>query len=99
MGQRREARRWRVGLLDGKRALVMGVGNQRSIAWGIATAFQREGAQLAFNYLNDRLRENVDKLVLTLPGHERMPIMACDVSKQEEIDALFASLGERWGGL
>jgi len=88
-----------VGLLDGKKALVMGVGNKRSIAWGIATAFQREGAQLAFSYPNDRLKENVVELVGTLPGSTDMPVLACDVSKQEEIDAMFAALGERWGAL
>jgi enoyl-[acyl-carrier protein] reductase I len=86
-----------LGLLDGKRAIVMGVGNQRSIAWGIAAAFQREGAQLAFNYASPRLKENVDKLVASLPGHETMPILPCDVSKQEEIDAFFGAIGERWG--
>jgi len=86
-----------VGLLDGKRAIVMGVGNQRSIAWGIATAFQREGAQLAFNYATERLRENVEKLVVTLPDHADMPVLPCDVSKQEEIDAFFKTIGERWG--
>jgi enoyl-[acyl-carrier protein] reductase I len=87
-----------VGLLDGKKAIVMGVGNQRSIAWGIANAFQREGAELAFNYATDRFRDNVEKLVATLPGHERMPILPCDVTKQEEIDAFFATIGERWSG-
>jgi enoyl-[acyl-carrier protein] reductase I len=86
-----------VGLLDGKKAIIMGVGNQRSIAWGIANAFQREGADLAFNYATERLRENVEKLVVTLPAHERMTIMPCDVSKQEEIDAFFAKIGEQWG--
>ncbi|HEY8807052.1 MAG TPA: enoyl-ACP reductase [Candidatus Limnocylindria bacterium] len=86
-----------MGLLDGKKAIVMGVGNQRSIAWGIATAFQREGAELAFSYATERLRENVEKLVVTLPGHERMPILPCDVTKQEEIDAFFSELGTRWG--
>ena len=85
-----------MGLLDGKKALVMGVGNKRSIAWGIATAFQREGAELAFSYPNDRLKENVVELVNTLSGSEEMPLLACDVSKQEEVDAMFASLGERW---
>lgn len=88
-----------MGLLDGKRALVMGVGNKRSIAWGIATAFQREGAKLAFNYPNDRLKENVVELVATLPDHESIPVLACDVGKQEEIDALFAEIDRRWGGL
>ena len=86
-----------MGLLDGKKAIVMGVGNQRSIAWGIATAFQREGAELAFSYATERLRENVEKLVVTLPGHETMPIMPCDVTKQEEIDAFFSEIGTRWG--
>jgi len=86
-----------MGLLDGKRAIVMGVGNQRSIAWGIATAFQREGAQLAFNYATERLRENVEKLVVTLPGHEQMPVLPCDVSKQDEIEAFFAAIADRWG--
>ena len=86
-----------MGLLDGKKAIVMGVGNQRSIAWGIATAFQREGADLAFNYATERLRENVEKLVVTLPGHEGMPVLPCDVSKQEEIDTFFATVGGRWG--
>ncbi len=88
-----------MGLLEGKRALVMGVGNKRSIAWGIATAFQREGAELAFSYPNDRLKENVVELVGTLPDAAGIPVLPCDVAKQEEIDALFASLGERWGTL
>ena len=88
-----------MGLLDGKKALILGVANKRSIAWGIATAFQREGAELAFSYATERLRSNVDELVATLPGHERMPVIPCDVTKQEEIDALFAALTERWGGL
>lgn len=88
-----------MGLLDGKKALVMGVANKRSIAWGIATALQREGADLAFNYAIERLRSNVEELVVTLPGHERMPVMPCDVTKQEEIDALFAALETRWGRL
>lgn len=88
-----------MGLLDGKRALVMGVGNKRSIAWGIATAFQREGARLAFTWPNERLKDNVLELVRTLPGHEDMPVLPCDVARQEEIDALFAELDGRWGGL
>ena len=88
-----------MGLLEGKKALVMGVGNKRSIAWGIATAFQREGAELAFSYPNDRLKENVVELVNTLSGSDQIPLLACDVSKQEEVDAMFASLGERWGKL
>ncbi len=88
-----------MGLLDGKRALITGVANKRSIAWGIATALHREGADLAFNYAIDRLKDNVDELVATLSGHEQMPIMRCDVTKQEEIDATFAELEKRWGTL
>ncbi len=87
-----------MGLLEGKRAIIMGVGNQRSIAWGIATAFQREGAQLAFSYASDRFRENVQTLVDTLPAHESMPVLPCDVSKQDEIDAFFAAIGAKWAG-
>lgn len=88
-----------MGLLQGKKALIFGVANKRSIAWGIATAFQREGAELAFSYAIERLKENVDELVGSLPGHESMPIIRCDVTKQEEIDALFADLEKRWGSL
>ena len=69
-----------MGLLEGKRALIVGVGNQRSIAWGIATCFQREGARLAFTYLNDRFKDNVTKLVDTLPDHENMPVLPCDAA-------------------
>lgn len=88
-----------MGLLEGKRALVMGVGNKRSIAWGIATAFLREGAELAFSYPSDRLKGNVAELVNTLPNAAAVPLLPCDVSKQQEVDALFAALGERWDGL
>src|SRR5207244_11068518 len=88
-----------MGLLDGKKALVMGVGNKRSIAWGIATAFQREGAELACNWPNDRLKDNVLELVATLSNHESIPVGACDVSKQEEIDKFFAEIDRRWGKL
>lgn len=85
-----------MGVLDGKKALILGVANKRSIAWGIATALHREGADLAFSYAMERLRKNVDELVATLPGHEQMPIIECDVTKQERIDALFAEIDGRW---
>lgn len=88
-----------MGVLDGKKAIIFGVANKRSIAWGIATAFQREGAELAFSYAIERLKSNVDELVATLPGHEQMPVIQCDVTKHEEIDALFAQLEKRWGKL
>lgn len=89
----------RMGLLEGKRALIVGVGNQRSIAWGIAQAFQREGARLAFTYLNERFKDNVTKLVQTLPDHEDIPVLMCDAAKAEDVDRLSADLGERWDSL
>ena len=88
-----------MGLLDGKRALIVGVGNQRSIAWGIATAFQREGARLAFTYLNDRFKENVTKLIETLPEHESVPVVECDAAKSEHVARLMDEVGKRWNGL
>jgi enoyl-[acyl-carrier protein] reductase I len=88
------------GLLRGKKALVMGVANRRSIAWGIAQAFHREGAELAFSHPGDqRLLDNLNELVATLPGHEGMPVLKCDVSSDDEIAALFTELGSRWGKL
>jgi enoyl-[acyl-carrier protein] reductase I len=87
-----------MGLLEGKRALIVGVGNQRSIAWGIATAFQREGARLAFTYLNDRFKENVEKLVETLPAAKEIPIVECDAAKPEHVTRLLEEIGKRWDG-
>lgn len=88
------------GLLEGKKALVMGVANKRSIAWGISTAFQREGAQLAFTHPGDpRLLENVNELVRTLPDADRVPVLQCDVSSDDQIVTLFRDIGERWGAL
>lgn len=88
-----------MGLLEGKRALIVGVGNQRSLAWGVATAFQREGARLAFTYLGDRFKENVAKLAATLPGHEEMPLIDADVSKPEQLTGLMEAVSAHWDGL
>lgn len=88
-----------MGLMTGKKCLILGVANKRSIAWGIAQALHREGAELAFTYLNDRLKENVVELVESLEGHEQIPVLPCDVSVEGEIEALFATLGEKWGKL
>lgn len=88
-----------MGLLDGKKALIFGVANKRSIAWGIATALRREGADLAFSYAMERLRGNVEELVATLPGHEHMPLIEADVTKQETVDVCFAEIEKRWGKL
>jgi len=83
-------------LLEGKTALIVGVANKRSIAWSIAEAFHREGARLAFNYQGERLKENVEGLAATLPGSVVFP---CDVTKDAEIDSLFAQVGNTLGRL
>jgi enoyl-[acyl-carrier protein] reductase I len=77
----------------------MGVANNRSIAWGIAQAFQREGCELAFTYAMDRLKKNVEGLVATLPNPSSVPVFPCDVTKEDEIAATYARLGEVWGKL
>jgi enoyl-[acyl-carrier protein] reductase I len=89
-----------MGLMDGKKCLIMGVANQRSIAWGIAQALHREGAELAFSYVPDeRMQRNLEKLLGELEGGEAMPKLPCDVQKSEDIEALFGTLGEQWGSL
>lgn len=88
-----------MGLLAGRKALITGVANKRSIAWGIASSFAREGCELAFTYAIDRLKDNVTELVATLPDPSRIPVYPCDVTKQIEIDALYRHLNERWGKL
>jgi len=83
-------------LLEGKTALIVGVANKRSIAWSIAESFHREGARLAFNYQGERLKENVEGLAATLPGSKVFP---CDVTRDTEIDALFAGVKQEFGRL
>jgi len=83
-------------LLEGKTALIVGVANKRSIAWSIAESFHREGARLAFNYQGERLKENVEGLAATLPGSKVFP---CDVTRDAEIDALFAGVKKEFGRL
>lgn len=86
-------------LLQGKRALIMGVANQRSIAWGIATAFHREGATLAFTYQNERLKENLDELLDSIGGRKEFPTFPCDVQNDDQVRAVFEGLRDRWGRL
>lgn len=88
-----------MGLMSGKKCLVMGVANKRSIAWGIAQSLHREGAELAFTYQSDRLKENLVELVESLEGHEQMPLLPCDVSTEGDIERVFESLGQTWGKL
>lgn len=85
-----------MGFLQGKRALITGIVSQRSIAWGIANAMHREGAQLAFTYVNDKLRPRVDEAAKAFGSDIVLP---CDVSSDAQIEQLFADLGKRWDGL
>lgn len=85
-----------MGFMQGKRALIVGVAGNRSIAWGIAQAMRREGAELAFNYQNEKLKERVEELAHECGSDLVLP---CDVSSDEEIDELFRKVAERWDGL
>ncbi len=86
-----------MALLEGKNALIMGVADKHSIAWGITKAFHDGGANIILTYQNERLRGNVEKLAATL---ERQPTLIgpCDVQKDEELDGVFAQVGEHFGG-
>ncbi|PTD97915.1 enoyl-ACP reductase FabI [Pseudothauera lacus] len=85
-----------MGFLAGKRILITGLLSNRSIAYGIAKAMHREGAELAFTYQNERFEERVAKMAADFGSTLIMP---CDVQNDEEIAALFARLGEHWDGL
>src|SRR5713226_9731518 len=82
--------------LEGRTAVVFGVANKRSIAWSIAQGLHKAGAKLAITYQNERLALEAKDLITSLPGAEAFQ---CDVSKDEEIDRLFATLKERYGKL
>ena len=81
------------GVLAGRRGLVMGVANERSIAWGIAEAAHREGAELAFTYAGEMLERRVRPLAARLGSDIVLP---CDVQSDDDIESAFTSLGERW---
>ncbi|MEX0952163.1 MAG: enoyl-ACP reductase [Gammaproteobacteria bacterium] len=84
-----------MGIMQGKRALIVGVASNRSIAYGIAQAMQREGASLAFTYQNERLQERVAKFATELGSDIAIE---CDVSSDEQIQNTFAELGKHWDG-
>ena len=85
-----------MGFLTGKKALIVGVASNRSIAWGIAQAMRREGAELAFTYQNEKLQPRVEKFAAQLDSDIVLPL---DVSSDEQIDQVFASLDNFWDGL
>ncbi|MDO5706314.1 MAG: enoyl-ACP reductase FabI [Paracoccus sp. (in: a-proteobacteria)] len=84
------------GLMAGKRGLVMGLANDKSIAWGIAKALADQGAELAFSYQGDALKKRVEPLAAQL-GSDLLA--DCDVGDEASIDALFAQIGKRWDSL
>jgi enoyl-[acyl-carrier protein] reductase I len=83
-------------LMSGKRGLVMGVANDRSIAWGIARAVAAQGAEVAFTYQGEALEKRVRPLAESLGSDIVLP---CDVTDEASIDAVFATLEARWGKL
>lgn len=85
-----------MGFLQGKRALIVGLASNRSIAWGIAQAMHREGAELAFTYQNEKLEGRVAKMAAELDSEIIVP---CDVSSDEEIATVFDKLDNFWDGL
>ncbi len=85
-----------MGFLQDKKILITGVASNRSIAYGVARAMHREGAQLAFTYQGEKLRGRVEKFAEEFGSDIVLPL---DVTRDEEIEAVFAELKERWEGL
>jgi enoyl-[acyl-carrier protein] reductase I len=85
-----------MGFLTGKRALIVGLLSNRSIAYGIAEAMKREGAELAFTYQIDKFKDRVTKFAEEFGSDIALP---CDVSDDSQIDTMFEELGKRWDGL
>ena len=82
-----------MGFLAGKKVLVTGLLSERSIAYGIARAMRREGAELAFTYQGETVRKRVEKLA---PEFESEIVLPCDVSSDAEVDAVFEELAKDW---
>ncbi len=85
-----------MGFLQGKRALIVGLASNRSIAWGIAQAMHREGAELAFTYQNEKLQGRVEKFASQCDSDIAIP---CDVSDDHQIEAVFTHLDDYWDHL
>ena len=86
----------KTGLMKGKKGLIMGVANDRSIGWGIAAAAAGQGAELAFTYQGDALKKRVAPLATSVASDIVLP---CDVTDEASIDLVFSSLREKWGKL
>lgn len=87
-----------MGFLAEKKILITGLASNLSIAWGVAQAMKREGAELAFTYQNEKLKGRVEKFAAELGCDTRL-IFPCDVASDEEIKAVFTELGKHWDGL
>ena len=87
-----------MGFLAGKRFLIVGVASKLSIASGIAAAMHREGAELAFTYQNEKLKDRVNKFAAGWGSNDSL-CFPCDVSNDDEIDAVFSELEKQWDGL
>lgn len=85
-----------MGLLEGKKAVIFGVANERSIAWAIAEAFKREGAELALTYANEVVEKRVRPLAESIGVDLVLP---CDVTSDDDVSAVFAEIGKAWGGI
>ena len=84
------------GVLAGKKILIIGVANEHSIAYGCARAFSEMGAELALTYQNDKSKQYVEPLLASLNASIFLP---CDVTKDAELEAVFAEISRKWGGL
>ena len=84
------------GLMRGKRGLILGVANNRSLAWGIAKACRAQGAEVAFTYQGDALKKRVEPLAAEIGAHL---FGHCDVTDPATIDAVFATAQKTWGSL
>ena len=84
------------GLMQGKKGLIMGVANDRSIGWGIAAAAAAQGAELAFTFQGDALKKRVEPLAQSVGSDLVLP---CDVTDEASVEAVFTTLQERWGKL
>lgn len=84
------------GLMAGKRGLIMGLANDKSLAWGIAKALRSQGAELAFSYQGEALEKRVRPLAEELGSDFLIP---CDVADMNSLDAAFDQIGQRWGKL
>src|ERR1051326_5294275 len=85
-----------MGLLDGKRGLIFGVANDRSIAWAISEALHSEGAELGFTYAGEALEKRVRPLAEGIGANLILP---CDVTKDEQIEDVFTNVKQKWGSL